>query len=219
MADSIELEKQEMMNNDLSPAAIERATAPKKTWFFERMGDGKVFACEENEAWQICYNKSTWKRRDFRMLGTSDGTTYHRIVKESMVEAREIAPQIEKKKEELQRYMAGEEKLLVDEAVDMEGDPADVANEANKQKVLRLRAIMNRLHSELDTMEAHYKTLTASVVNRATEAELNQAKANQQARIDQGHELDWPDESLNIQTPAGSSKPRQKILGMLQGRL
>jgi len=208
-----------MKSQDLSPAAIEKATAPKKTWFFERMGDGSIFACEEREAWQIVFNKSKWKRRDFRLVGTSDGTTYHRITKESMAEAYALAPTIESKKVELQRYMKAEEDLIIGEAVDMEGDASDTFNEANKQKVLRLRKIMDRLHSELDALEQRYKEVTASVVKNATNAELEVAKANQAKRIEQGLGFDWPDADLNIQTPAGSHKPRTKILGILGGRI
>lgn len=211
-------EKRELMSQDLSPAMMQKASAPKKTWFFERMGDGKIFAVEEREAWQIVFNKSTWKRRDFRLLGTSDGTTYNRIVKESIDDARKLEPLIATKSAELKRYQEAEEKLVIDEAVDMEGDPADTFNEANKQKVLRLRKIMERLHEELDTLEDDYRKVTADIVTRATEAELEVAKANQAARVAQGLDVDWPDENLNIQTPAGSHKPRNKILGVLGQR-
>lgn len=216
---NLDEEKAEVMSQDLTPEMIERASKPKKTWFFERMGDGKIFACEEREAWQVCYNKSTWKRRDFRLLGTSDGTTYNRIAKESMSEAHALAPQIDAKKKELQKYMEAEEKLIMNEVVDMEGDPSDTINEANKQKVLRLRVIIDRIHDELDVMEARFKDVTASVVKRATEAELEVAKANQAERVKNGMDVDWPDEYLNINTPAGSHKPRSKIIGILEGRV
>lgn len=206
------------MAQDLSPAMMAKLSAPKKTWFFERMGDGKTFACEEQEAWQICYNRSNWKRRDFRLIGTSDGTTFHRIVKESMNEARVLEPQIETKRSELQRYMDAEEKLLVDEAVDMEGDPSDTFNEQNKQKVLRLRKIIDRLHEELDVVEGRYKDVTAKVLKIATDAELEVAKKNQADRIAQGTDLDWPDQNLNIQTPEAKGGGRQKILGLIGGR-
>jgi len=216
---SLEEEKQEIMQQDLSPAMMERASKPKKTWFFERMGDGTIIACEEREAWQIVYNRSNWKRRDFRLLGTSDGTTFHRIVKESMTEAHQLSPQIDTKKAELQKYMDREENLLLDEVVDMEGDPSDAINESNKQKVLRLREIMNRLHNELDSMEARYKEVTSSVLKRASDAELEVAKKNQADRVAQGMEVDWPDQNLNIQTPeAPGGNKRSKILGLIGGR-
>lgn len=209
------------MAQDLSPQMMAKLSTPKKTWFFERMGDGKIFACEEREAWQICFNKSNWKRRDFRLLGTSDGTTFYKIVKESMVEARQLEPEIEKKRAELQRYMDAEEKLIMNEAVDMEGDPEDVINEQNKQKVLRLRKIMDRLHEELDTVEARYREVTASVIKRATDAEMEVAIKNQEAFVaDQRARgldpvLDWPDQNLNIQTPEAKGGGRQKILGLI----
>lgn len=220
-------EKQEVMQRDLSQREREEASRPKKTWFFERMGDGKVLATEEREAWQIVNNRSTWKRRDFRLLGTSDGTTYHRIVRESIDDARKLEPLIAQKNTELERYMKAEENLVVNEAVDMEGDPSDEYNEQNKQKVLRLRKIIDRLHEELDKLEDEYRNVTAAVVTRATEAELEVAKANQAKRLEDAkaagvtnlnEALDWPNEDLNIRTPAGSHKPRNKILGILGQR-
>lgn len=216
---NLEQEREETKGKDLSPKMIERATAPKKTWFFLRYGDKKIFACEEREAWQICYNKSSWRRRDFQMLGSSDGTTYQRIVKESMTEARKLQPEIEKKQTELKRYMDAEDNLVMNEVVDMEGDPSDTVNEANKQKVLRLRKIIERLHNELDKMEEKYKEVTGDIVAKATEAELKVAKANQAKRVEEGLDVDWPDENLNILTPAGSSKPRKKIIGLMEGRI
>jgi hypothetical protein len=209
------------MAQDLSPQMMAKLSAPKKTWFVERMGDNSVFACEEAEAWQIFFNKSNWKRRDFRLIGTSDGTTFYKIVKESMVEARQLEPEIEKKRTELQRYMDAEEKLIMNEAVDMEGDPSDTINEQNKQKVNRLRNIIDRIHGELDVIEARYKEVTASVIKRATDAEMEVAKQNQADRIAQmkslGQEviLDWPDPNLNIQTPDAKGGGRSKILGLI----
>lgn len=215
---NIEEEKAAVMAEDLSPAMVERISKPKKTWFFERMGDGMILATEENEAWQICYNKSNWKRKDFRLLGTSDGTTFHRIVKESMSDARVLEPQIDQKRKELKRYMDAEENLITNEAVDMEGDPSDTVNEENKKKVSRLRTIIDRIHTQLDELEEQYKTVTASVVNRATEAELEVAKKNQADRVAQGIDLDWPDNNLNIMTPEAQGGGRQKILGIIGSR-
>lgn len=215
---AVEKEKEEMRSADLSPQMIARLKAPKKTWFFERMGDGYVFPCEAREAWDICYNRSTWKRRDFRLLGTSDGKTYNKIVNESMDRANVLEPTIAKKKEELSKYMRAEEKLIMDEAVDMEGDPEDTVNEQNKAKVMRLRGIIDRLHSELDKLEEEYRSVVSDVVKRATDAELEVAKKNQAKRVKQGLELDWPDEDMNIQTPDAEGKKRKKILGIMQMR-
>lgn len=207
-----EKEIEEIKGKDLSAAEMQQATQPKKTWFFQR-GDGMIFACEEREAWDVCNNRSNWKRRDFTLLGTSDGTTYHRIVKESMAQAKVLEPQIAAKKEELSKYMRAEEKLIMDEAVDMEGDPADEVNEENKKKVLRLRGIMDRLHEDLDKIEEEYRAATSAVVKRATDAELAVARENFAK-----YGPEWPDEDTNIITPDASPRERNKILGIMQGR-
>lgn len=217
MLNQHENEVEKIKSGDMSPAMIERASKPKKTWFFER-GDGMIIAAEETEAWQICYNRSTWKRRDFKLLGTSDGTTYHRIVKESIGRAKQLEPVIEAKKEELSKYMRIEENLIMNEAVDMEGDPNDVSNEENKKKVLRLRSIMERIHKELDTLEEEFRTVSSGIVKKATDAELEVAKANQQKRIDKGKKLDWPNRDSNIITPDSDERGRNKILNLMAGR-
>lgn len=216
---NLDEEKTEVMSRDLTPAMREKASKPKKTWFFKRLGDGKVIATEEREAWQICYNRSTWKRRDFQLIGTSDGTTFAKITRESIVEAQQLEPEIEKKKAELEKFMKREEDLILDEVVDMEGDPEDAENERNKQKVLRLRKIIDDLHNDLDTMEARYKELVADVVQRATDAEMKVAIKNQEERLKQGLDVDWPDANLNIQTPEAKAGGRQKILGLIGGRM
>lgn len=216
---NLEEEKQQLMNQDLTPAMMQKASAPKKTWFFKRLGDGKVIATEEREAWQICYNRSTWKRRDFQLIGTSDGTTFHRIVKQSIVDAQKLEPEIAKKKAELEKFMKREEDLILDEVVDMEGDSSDVENERNKQKVLRLRKIIDDTHEALDVMEDKYKSLVADVVQTATDAEMEVAIKNQAERLKQGLDVDWPDQNLNIQTPEAKAGGRQKILGLIGGRM
>lgn len=212
-------ERQQVMSQDLTPAMMQKASAPKKTWFFKRLGDGKVIATEEREAWQICYNRSTWKRRDFQLIGTSDGTTFHRIVKQSIVDAQKLEPEINQKKAELEKFMKREEDLILDEVVDMEGDPSDVENERNKQKVIRLRKIIDDLHESLDEMEERYRALVADVVQTATDAEMEVAIKNQADRIAQGLDVDWPDQNLNIQTPEAKAGGRQKILGLIGGRM
>lgn len=216
---NLDEERQQVMSQDLTPAMMQKASAPKKTWFFKRLGDGKIIATEEREAWQICYNRSTWKRRDFQLIGTSDGTTFHRIVKQSIVDAQKLEPEINKKKAELEKFMKREEDLILDEVVDMEGDPSDEENERNKQKVLRLRKIIDDLNESLDEMEERYRTLVADVVQTATDAEMEVAIKNQADRIAQGLDVDWPDQNLNIQTPEAKNNGRQKILGLIGGRL
>lgn len=213
-----EQSKEDVMARDLSGADMERAKAPKKTWFFKRLGDGSIIATEALEAWQICFNKSNWKRRDFQLLGTSDGKTYLRLVQESMTEARKLEPVINAKKAELDRYQKSEENLIMNEAVDMEGDPSDKFNEENKLKVLRLRKIQDRIHAELDELEPKFKDLVKNAINHATEAELAVAMKNQEERLAQGLDVDWPEYDLNIITPESNQQGRSKIIGLIGGR-
>lgn len=214
----IDKEKEETMNSDLSPAMREKLSKPKKTWFFKRLGDGYVFATEEREAWDICNNRSSWKRRDFQLIGTSDGKTFHRIISESMVRARELEPQLDQKKAELQKYQTVEENLIMNEAVDMEGDTDDAENEANKKKVLRLRGIMDRIHGELDVLEEEFKSVVGDVIKTATDAEMEVAIKNQKERIANEEEIDWPRDDININTPDTNSKRRQKIVNLMNSR-
>lgn len=205
---------QEIRDKELSPAEVAKATAPKKTWFVKRLTDGYVFACEAREAWDIINNKSTWKlsSRDFKFIGCSDGKTYARIAKELMAEANALAPQIEQMKKEIGRYRAQEDRFLMDEVVDMEGDASDEVNEANKQKVLRLRKIIDRETEKLEALEAKHRDATKNVVQRAFDAERAVAEENWQKN---GPE--WPP-AMNIITPeARNPQERQEIVNMLGG--
>lgn len=172
---------------------------PQKTWFFQR-GDGKIFPTYEKEAWEIINNRSEWRRHDFKILGVSDGTTYEKIVKESMIEARKLEPKIEEKKQELRRYQRAEEKIIENEVVDME-DKDDPDNAAHIAKIMRLRKIMDRIHKELDKLETEYRNATGDVVRRATDAELEAARGN----------IVYP-QAMNIMTPGVSDAERQRIL-------
>lgn len=196
-------EVEEQQAQDLSPQMRAQAAAPKKTWFFLR-GDGKMIICEEREAWDIVHNHSEWKRRDFKLIGVSDGTTYQQIIKTSINDAKVLEPQIEKLKAELKKYERAEEKLLIDEVVDMEGDPTDTVNEANKAKVLRLRKIIDRIDEQLEVVEKQYRAAVGGVVARATAAELEKARGN----------IEWPGD-VNYITPNADPKQRRKILKLM----
>ena len=212
MADIPE-EVREQRDRELGSLAAE-ATRPKKTWFVKRLTDGMVFACEAREAWDILNNRSTWKlsARDFKFIGVSDGTTYARVAKELMADALRLEPEIEQLKKDIGRYRASEERLIMDEAVDMEGDPKDEYNEGNKQKVLRLRTIIERETDKLEKMEAEHRDATKNIVERAFKAEREVAERNW---AEKGPE--WPP-AMNIITPeARNPQERQEIVNMLGG--
>lgn len=209
---------QKMREGDLSPALLQRASAPKKTWFFKRLGDGNIFACELREAWQICYNRSSWRRKDFQILGTSDGSTFKKIIDGSIKEAQRLEPMIEQQRALWQRYMKMEEDLIFNDLIDMEGDPADEENEKGKQKVLKLRGIIEREGKKLDALEEEYRSTVSQVVKRATDAELAVAIENQKQRLAEGRDFDWPPETANINTPKANPRARKKIVGLVEQR-
>lgn len=192
--------------SDMSSGMIAREKAPKKTWFFERMGDKKVFACEEKEAWETIYNNSTWRRRDFRLLGVSDGKTYSAIMNGSMAEAARLDREVQSLSKQMQEYQKVEHRLLVDEVVDME-DLTDPVNAANVEKVKRLRKIMNRLETQLSAKEKELKNIFQIVHDRAFNAELEKARGN----------IEMPSR-VDIITPKAAPKDRKKILTLMEGR-
>lgn len=212
--DPIDLKKDtidDIRGRDLSPAMIARAKAAKKTWFVQRTGNpnkGEIIAVEEKEAYDMLYNTSTWKRRDFEFIGHSDGTTYKRIAEESMGTASKLLPEIETTRIEVEKYRNTESKLMIDEIIDMDGDPSDTKNEENKMKILRLRKIITRHEDKLEKLENEYANHTSNVVKRAQEAELKVARANwKKQKV-------WPG-NMNIITPSVSPGERLRILGAM----
>lgn len=200
---------EDLKGRDLSAAEISRAKAPKPTWFVKRTGDGFIFACEEREAWDIINNHSTWKRHDFTFIGYSDGKTYKKICDESMAGAVKLEPEINATRIEIEKYRGAEEKLIINEAVDMDGDKEDTGNEENKQKVLRLRKIIAKLDAKLEDLEKRYKNFTSDVVRRATDEEMKIAMKNWKKKHT------WPG-AVNIITPSASPDERRRILGSMK---
>lgn len=200
---------EEAQGRDLSPASVARFKAPKPTWFIKRMYGpraGEIIAIEEKEAWDVLNNTSTWKFRGFSFIGHSDGTTFQKIINESMSKARVLEPQMAALKAEVDRLVAQEDRFMMNEVVDMEGDPSDKTNEENKQKVLRMRTIRERSQKKYEVLQTEYSSLTAGIVRRATEEETKVAIKNwKKAKV-------WPRDDVNIKTPHATPKERGKIL-------
>lgn len=199
---------EDLKGRDLSPGLVSRAKAPKPTWFVERLGDGMIFACEELEAWDIINNHSRWKRNDFKFIGHSDGKTYKRVTEENLAGAAKLEPEMDRLKVEIGKYRSAEEKLLINEGVDMEGDPEDAENEANKKRVARIRTILDRLEDQLEEIERQHRDYSADVVKKATQAELKVARENW------SKERVWPSD-VHILTPNASPRERARILAAM----
>lgn len=201
----------ELKTKDLSSAVIAEARRAKKTWFIIRLGDDMIFPVEEKEAWDILNNRSNWKRHDFKFIGCSDGTTYQRIAAEGLATADRLAPEIQAVQQELARYVQLQDRLMLEEIIDMEGDPSDVQNEENKKKVQRLKTIIDRLQAKLEALETEHRGATAGIVKRATDAELEVAKANWAVK------KEWPRTDMNIFTPNATAQERARILPSVGG--
>lgn len=152
----------------MEPQIIEGAESakPHKTWFIER-GDGFVFAAREQEAWDLLKNRTNWMRHDFKIVGVSDGTTYHRVLREG----RSQLPQLERESQELQKeigeYSETERYLKFKELVD-EGDE-------RLAKVKRLKADLNaKLQKKLEEIQE----VTTGLERKAFDAEFEVAKGN-----------------------------------------
>ena len=146
-----EEEKKQMMATDMADMGNKK---PNKTWFVQR-GDGKILAMEEAEAWECFNNRSTWKRRDFKLVGVSDGTTYTRVINEGKARALKLQNELEPMVKEMQDYQKAEHRLRVEEAVDME-DTTDPVNLANINKIKRLQKIIDRLDGQIIAKEKEY---------------------------------------------------------------
>lgn len=139
---------------------------PKKTWFFEG-SNGQIIPAEEKEADSILNVNSGWRRQDLKLIGVSDGTTFTKVVQESKLQIAEKERQLKEKKASLNRYIQGHDKLLFEDFLE-EDDP----------KILRAKAKIEELQTEIEPLEIAFKTFKDTVLKRAEEAELEAARGN-----------------------------------------
>lgn len=138
--------------------------------FFIQRGDGYVFACGELEAWNTLRNRGNWQRKDFQIIGTSNGATFKRIIAESEKEKKAILAEMTAFKDKLERYEEAENKMLYEDLLD-ETDP----------KVKRVRALKEKVKTELEPLQARLQEFSARLVSKAFEAELEVAKLSPRA--------------------------------------
>lgn len=168
-----------------------KSSQPRKTWFFER-GDGFIFACDEQEAWGILHNRTNWMRRDFKMLGMSDGQTYYDIIRNSKKEVNELSQQRAELQSDYSRYLQTEERLRFTELKD-----------DTDEMVIKVKALIKDLGAKIADIDSKLANINKTIVDKAFNAELEKARGNivQPANHD-------------IITPVGSD--RDKILNNLK---
>lgn len=140
---------------------------PEPTWFFERTGDGKVFACGEDEAWSLLHNRNNWMRRDFKMLGHSDGTTYFDMIKNAKGETARLQSEKAELEQNLVKYSQTEDDLRFKQLKD-----------DDDEMVIRVVAKRKETQAKIDEINSQLKDINKTIIDRAFNAELEKARGN-----------------------------------------
>lgn len=191
---------EEQRSRDLSPSEVERYTRPKKTWFIERLGDNYIFACEEAEAYELMYNRTNWMRRDFKILGVSDGIMFAKMIREGRSTADRVSGELNALEAERSRFAKAEENLIFVELVDPD-DTESPENAPGLAKLNRIRDILAKYDKRLEDKHLELKACTS---------ELNKAAFDAEFAVAKGH-IERPS-NQNIITPGASPEERLKIL-------
>lgn len=139
---------------------------PQKTWFFTD-SSGRVFPTNEKEAFNLLTENSRWRRQDIKMIGMSDGTTYHQVIKSAGTRTKELVELIREKKETLNKYVQGHDKLLFEQFVS-----------EDDARIIRAKELIKKVEDELEPLEKELKDLRANIVQKAFDAELEKARGN-----------------------------------------
>jgi len=175
---------------------MEEKTDDGDLFFLER-GDGFVFACSEREAWNTLRSSSNWQRRDFKIVGVSDGKTYQEKINRSRSKKIEIEKQLKVLQEKLDRYISTEDSLLYDDLLE-ETDP----------KVKRVRELREVAKKELEGVQTQLQNFSQKLVTGAFNEELEKAKLTpRQPR------------NFDIEIGSSSSSKREEILAMMGKRV
>jgi hypothetical protein len=167
-------------------------TKVNATWFFERTGDNHIFACDELEAWNLLNNKSNWARRDFKMLGMSDGRTYVEVLKSSNREKEKLMQERAMLDRDYQKYLQTEERLRFTELKD-----------DTDEMVIKVKGLINDLGEKMRLIDDQVNDYNRITVKKAFDAELERARGNMVAP-----------RNFDIMTPIQAD--RDKILANLK---
>lgn len=139
-----------------------------KTWFIQRGSNpDDIFACQEEEAWSLFHNRSNWMRRDFKIIGVSDGQTYVKTLKEAGNFKIELEREVKELSHEITKYNQTYDKLKYEELL-TDKNP----------KVKKLKGIIDDLKVRLDEANVKLADVQRSVIAKAFNAELEVARGN-----------------------------------------
>lgn len=139
---------------------------PVPTWFFERE-DGSVFACGEEEAWNITKNRNIEKRH--RLVGSSDGVTYFNTLKTASREVVLLKEELAQLQEDLNKYLQTEDDLRFKQLKDDEDEMV--------QRVVLKR---NEMKAKIKEVQDKLTNINKNMVDKAFNLELDVARQNKQ---------------------------------------
>jgi hypothetical protein len=146
--------------------ALSQKSQPVKTWFIER-GDGFIFACDEAEAWGLFENRTNWMRKDFKIIGVSDGTAYFAHIAKNKNRAIELQDELTKIEYDYDRYTKTEDRLRFEELLD-----------ETDEKVLKVGAIRKDLLAKINDIRGKLENINKDVIGEAFNIELEKARGN-----------------------------------------
>lgn len=149
-----------------SPPANLGTTKPCKTWFIER-GDGFIFACDENEAWGLFNNRTNWMRKDFKIIGVSDGMEYFGIMANGQKEFATLLNEVAELKRILSRYLQAEDKFRFTDLLD--------ESDERVKKAVKLRT---ETQDKLDEKEKLLANFRKALTDKAFNTELAKARGH-----------------------------------------
>jgi hypothetical protein len=162
-----------------------------KTWFIQRGNDPEdVFACDEQEAWGLFNNRTNWMRRDFKIIGVSDGSTYVNALKEANNEVSNLQTEVASLSRDLSRYLETRDNFKFTQLLPN-----------SDEKVVRVNALIKELEDKLDEKNKILADSQKYIISKAFKAELEVAR---------GH-IEHP-QNFDVFTPTGN---RDKILKQL----
>lgn len=162
---------------------------PKKTWFFIRKADDKlVFEESKSQAWE------RHKDPAFKNFGTSDGTTYKKMMDKNKKEIKKLSNKARKVRERIEKMRDNREKMITEEFHDEDDPKVEKADRRIEEEEEKLAQIQEKM-----------KDKQRNKVKKAQKAEAKQAEEN-------GY---TPPPNQDVKTPYESGKKRALVVNEL----
>lgn len=139
---------------------------PEPIWFFKR-GDGFLFQTNEQDAWNILHNPSRWARRDFTLVGHSDGTTYFEVIRNGKKELQDLQNRAIEINKDLTLYNKSFEKFKFEQMLSDDDD-----------RVVKAKESIKKLQEEYDEAQEKMSNFNKYLLNKAMEEEFKKAEGN-----------------------------------------